>query len=134
MKYYFLILVLLIAGCTTQYETITFKNSTVNAEIPTDYEKGLMYRTYMPENDGMLFTFDKDQYLSFWMKNTKISLDIIFISSNFTVVNIQTMEPCADYCISYKSYGKYALEVNKGYANTNRISIGDNVIISKNNS
>jgi uncharacterized membrane protein (UPF0127 family) len=63
----------------------------VDAEVaakPEARTRGLMWRTTLPEGTGMLFIFEKDDWLSFWMKNTLIPLDMIFIRSDFTIVGI----------------------------------------------
>lgn len=94
---------------------------TVQAELArTDAERstGLMHRTHLDADAGMLFVFDEPQELSFWMKNTLIPLDIAFFDAAGTFVSATSMEPCrADPCPSYPSYGAatYALEVNEGF-------------------
>lgn len=63
----------------------------VDAEIAATRDartRGLMWRTQLPEGTGMLFIFEKDDWLSFWMKNTLIPLDMIFIRSDLTIVGI----------------------------------------------
>ncbi len=124
------------AGCVSNNNVIitgngaavALNNETIFAEIadsPDEWQKGLMYRESLAENGGMLFVFPEEAERSFWMKNTKIPLDAIFVSANLTVVNVRTMEPCyEDPCRSYGSSGpaKYVLEVNKGVAEKNRIA------------
>ncbi len=96
------------------------------ADNATAHAKGLMGRKSLGENEGMLFVFNKSSYLSFWMFNTTIPLDAIFISSNGTVVDVDEMEPCGlniFNCTSYESLrpAKYVLEVNKGFSKKNSI-------------
>lgn len=94
------------------------------ATTPKERERGLMFRTRMAENHGMLFIFPDDQQLSFWMKNTKIPLSIAFISSDGVIKKIADMQPeslnttLSDYSV------RYALEVNKGYFSRNGIAVG----------
>jgi uncharacterized membrane protein (UPF0127 family) len=62
-----------------------------------------MFRTEMGEDNGMLFIFNKEEIYAFWMKNTLIPLDMVWIDSNNTIVDIQTAVPCeADPCPTYK--------------------------------
>lgn len=88
------------------------------ADTPEKEERGLMFRTELPKNQGMLFVFLQPQPLYFWMKNTKIPLDILYFGADGSFVSTATMEPCvADPCPAYPSAApaRYALEVNKGY-------------------
>ena len=67
----------------------------------------------------MLFIFQQERPQSFWMKNTLIPLDMIFISADLVIVDITTMNPCkTDPCPDYtsKQPARYCLEVNAGYA------------------
>lgn len=93
--------------------------------------KGLMYRESVPEDRGMLFLFSQTQDLSFWMKNTLIPLDIIYIAEDGRVVDIIQADPCrASRCPSYlaKAPGKYVLELNEGMAEKLGLKIGDSLI------
>ena len=111
----------------------------VNVEIadnPLTHMRGLMFRSHLPENEGMLFVFNDSNYRSFWMVNTSIPLDIIFISETGRIVDIQQMEPCrtiADYCKVYRSREKarYVLEVNRGFSERNGIRIGDRMVFER---
>ena len=93
-------------------------------------EEGLMYRDYLPQNQGMLFIFEKQDKHTFWMKNTFISLDIIWINKDFKIVDIISADPCRDLeCEIYKPREKalYVIEVNKNFARENNIFIGNKV-------
>ncbi len=109
----------------------------INIEIADDNEeraKGLMFREHLNENDGMLFVFDDENYQTFWMKNTLIALDIVFIGKDFKIVDIKYAVPCREEpCALYKSSGpaKYVLEVGVNFTAKNKIKIGDEVIINK---
>ena len=103
---------------------ITFEGSSlsINAKIadtPHARSKGLMHMDFMPQNQGMLFVYSKEQSLSFWMANTRIPLDIIFLAKDKTIVDIQKMQPCIRTdpkgCKTYLSKEKamYALEINQ---------------------
>ncbi len=96
------------------------------ANTEFDRQLGLMFRKSMGENQGMLFIFPDVQVRSFWMRNTEIPLDMIFIDPSKTILNIaKNTTPYAD--ISYTSSGpaKYVLEVKGGFADRHNISSGD---------
>ncbi|MBS3114946.1 DUF192 domain-containing protein [Candidatus Woesearchaeota archaeon] len=106
----------------------------IKAEIADDNEerlKGLMFRENLNENKGMLFVFENEEYQTFWMKNTLISLDIIFIDENLKIVDIRYAQPCKEEpCVLYKSSkpSKYVLEVNGNFTIINNVKIGDKLI------
>lgn len=91
--------------------------------------KGLMYRKHLDENTGMLFIFDDQTKHIFWMKNTLIPLDMIWVDENFKIVDISVnVQPCKTIsCQTYMpaSPAKYVLEVNGGYSEKQSIKIGD---------
>ena len=99
------------------------------AETNESRAQGLMYRDKMKENQGMLFIFAKEQMQSFWMKNTIIPLDIIFINAKKKIVNIQ--KNTTPYSLdSYPSIApaKYVLEVNAGFTGKYKIEPGDKIL------
>ena len=74
-----------------------------------------MFREYLDEKSGMLFIFPEDGEYGFWMKNTLIPLDMIWIDKDMKIIDIQTAEPCtAEPCPSHTPSGdaRYVLEVN----------------------
>ena len=90
-----------------------------------EIESGLMYRKSMPENAGMLFIFDRMEPRSFWMKNTIIPLDIIFIDDFYQIVTIQANTvPQSERSIPSNKPAQYVLEVNGGYCQKNGIGEG----------
>jgi YVTN family beta-propeller protein len=100
------------------------------ANDPEEQSKGLMFRKNMEWNNGMLFVYEDVKYLSFWMKNTYIPLDMIFADKDLRIVDIkQDVQPCLqeDICPSYpsKQPAKYVLEVNAGFVQQNGIRVGD---------
>lgn len=100
------------------------------AKTDEERSRGLMRRRQLDQNSGMLFIFDKDKLLSFWMKNTFIPLSIAFMSSNCTIVDIQKMYPHSLLIKDLPTYtskkpAKYALEVNQGWFSKNKIKVGD---------
>lgn len=93
--------------------------------------RGLMWRTALPEGTGMLFIFEKDDWLSFWMKNTLITLDMIFIRSDFTIVGI--VERAEPKTLSARQPGnaqsQYVLEVPGGWSEKIGLKPGIKVLI-----
>lgn len=79
---------------------------------------GLMFRKEMAGDEGMVFLFEKEQPLTFWMKNTLIPLDMVYLDKDWKVISIQKeAQPCkADPCVLYPSRGnaQYVLEINGG--------------------
>ena len=99
------------------------------AKTPEEWQKGLMNRFSLPKNSGMLFIFPDETNRSFWMKNTLIPLDVIFISSKGRVNEMTTLNPCweTEICPSYnsKTPAQYVLEVNAGSTEKWKIMEGD---------
>ena len=127
----FLILALTGIVAYSEYQKIADRNSItiftgagpvkINVEFaqtPEEWQKGLMNRDSLPKNSGMLFVFSDEINRSFWMKDTLISLDVIFISSKGRVNEITTLDPCrgTEICQSYnsKTPAQYVLEINAG--------------------
>src|SRR3989344_1872990 len=108
------------------------KNPDKNFEvISIDNGNGLIK---LNENDGMFFVFENEQERTFWMKNTLIPLDIIFIGNNFEIVDIKNAVPCkGEPCALYKSSkpAKYVLEVNGDQTAKRGIMIGDKITLNK---
>jgi uncharacterized protein len=91
-------------------------------------QKGLMFVDFLPDNKGMIFIFDDEDKRSFWMKNTLIPLDIIFIDENYLITNILTALPCEkDPCELFQGKAKYVVEVNAGFCEKNNITKGQSV-------
>lgn len=89
------------------------------ARTQAEQTYGLMNRTYMAETSGMVFVFDASAIHSFWMKNTLIPLDMLWINEKYTVVHIITAQPCkTKSCPIYtpETSAKYVLEINAGMA------------------
>ena len=109
----------------------------VNVEIADDnYERmhGLMFRENLNKNFGMLFIFDAEENQTFWMKNTMIPLDIIFISKDMKIIDIKYATPCKENpCKLYKSSGpaQYVLEVNGNFTIKNKIKIDDKITLNQ---
>ena len=135
---FLLIFLVILTSCSNQNRVIIdngIEKFRIEAEVANNLEergKGLMSREFLDDNNGMLFIFDNENYHSFWMKNTLIPLDIIFISEELEIVDIVYAEPCTDDpCQSYKPVkpAKYVLEVNGNFTVKNDIKIGNKIII-----
>jgi uncharacterized membrane protein (UPF0127 family) len=104
---------------------------TLDIEIAdNDYETqtGLMYRTELGTNQGMLFIFPDEDFRSFYMKNTKIPLDIIYIDKAKTIVSIQkNAKPFDESALPSDAPAKYVLEINGGLSDVWRLAIGDHI-------
>lgn len=102
---------------------------TLEIEIVDDeygITRGLMFRKKMEENRGMLFIFPDVQMRSFWMRNTIIPLDIIFVGEDQRIVTIQhNTKPFSETSIPSSAPAKYVLEVNAGLAERYGLQIGD---------
>ncbi len=104
---------------------ITIENIPLTVEIANDSEKitkGLMFREGLDDDQGMLFIFEEQRIVQFWMMNMKFNLDIMWLDVNGKVVHIvENAEPCIDAAhTSLCTYrpdapGKYVLEVNSGF-------------------
>ena len=135
--FFLVFLIIFLANCTKKPNQISIDNGEkiikVNVEIADDdygRQQGLMFRKSLNENDGMIFIFENEDFRSFWMKNTLIPLDMIFINENFEIVEIKNAMPCnEDPCATYSSAkpAKYVLEINEGFAEKNSIEAGDKV-------
>lgn len=95
------------------------------AETNESRAKGLMFRKKLNENYGMLFVFNREEKLNFWMKNTYIPLSIAYINKSGIITEILDMQPL-DTTVTYPSQkpSKYALEVSKDWFKINNISAG----------
>ncbi|GAA4434351.1 hypothetical protein GCM10023091_09140 [Ravibacter arvi] len=103
----------------------------VDVEVArSEYEhaKGLMDRTSLPHHQGMLFIFDEMAPRSFWMRNTRISLDIIYVDDKKKVVSIQkNAVPMSDESLPSTGPAQYVVEVNAGFADLYKIQPGDSL-------
>jgi uncharacterized membrane protein (UPF0127 family) len=100
----------------------------LEAEIArTDEERaqGLMYRKSLDDGKGMLFIFERDEILSFWMKNTLVPLSIAFIASDGRILEIRDMEPESLIPVRSGRSARYALEVPRGWFSRAGVKPGD---------
>ena len=98
------------------------------AETPDEHQRGLMFRSHLDPDRGMLFLFDQEAFPSFWMKNTWIPLDMVFLDSKGTVTHVAASvppcraEPCPEYTPSKPSSA--VLELNAGTAARHGVTPG----------
>ncbi len=118
--------------------SVSIKGQTFSVTVVSsvaDREKGLSGRDSLPQNEGMLFLFDKPDYYAFWMKNMKFPLDIIFIHNNQVVTvynNLQAPPANATtwQIVKPSEPSDRVLEINAGIAAKYHMQTGDTVIFS----
>jgi uncharacterized membrane protein (UPF0127 family) len=130
--------VTLVQACAAKGPAVELDGHAYSIEIAdTDAtrEHGLMDRTQMDADHGMLFVFQDDAPRAFWMKNTKIALDMLFFDAERRLVSVQhDVPPCtADPCPPYSSGApaRYVLELNGGQAKTLGLTSGDEMTIHR---
>ncbi len=136
---HFLLCVLMFAACTACASggpSVELGGKSFSVEIADTREKqtlGLMFRDEMPADKGMLFIFPNEAPRSFWMKNTRIPLDIMYFDKDLNMVSISAdTQPCrVSRCPSYPSIApaKYVLELNAGTASELGVGPGDRLTI-----
>jgi len=151
-----LVYVLLITSCKTdaekaiKTETIAFtkegqltiseaENETILTQLDIEFaereyeiQTGLMYRNTMKKNQGMLFVFPDNDVRSFYMKNTNIPLDIIYVNSEFKIVSFQkNAKPLDETSLNSRLPAKYVLEINAGLSDTWGLSEGNIVAFTR---
>lgn len=117
--------------------TVTITNSdgeevVVNVEIADTIESrqlGLMFRSSMPPDAGMLFDFQGDTLSGFWMANTILPLSIAFIQADGTIIDTLDMQPLDTSGVDPSGMYRYALEVNQGFFRAHNINPGDKMSV-----
>ena len=98
------------------------------AATAAEQQRGLMFRRELAPDHGMLFVFDGENARAFWMKNTYIPLDMIFISAKLTVVGvIADAEPLSEKSLAVATPAQYVLEINAGQAQKLGVTPGTRV-------
>lgn len=130
---------------TRENTQITFNEATVSfagkeaklkvevADSFTKWQQGLMFRTTLEKDSGMLFIFPNEDELEFWMKDTYISLDIIFLDAELKIVTIHenTTPNQTEERYPASKPAQYVLETNAGWARSNGIKVGDQLTITR---
>ena len=118
-----------------EIEKVRGENVIINAylaDTPAKRAQGLMHVTDLPENAGMLLVFSQPRQISIWMKNTLISLDILFLNPSGRIVKIhKNAEPLSLASIPSHARVKWVLELNAGVAGKLNLRLGDRLARGK---
>ena len=124
------------AACALGGPFVELKGHRFMVEIADDREEqalGLMFRRSLPDDHGMLFIFPREAARSFWMKNTRVPLDIMYFGSDLRLVSVAaSAQPCrVERCPGYPSAGpaRYVLELNAGIASELGLVPGDVMVL-----
>ena len=110
--------------------TIKDKKFTIEiADTQVRRERGLMHRDKMAADHGMIFIFDTPDNYKFWMKNTKIPLDLIFLDASGKVVGICDLKPLDETGVGCDAVSSYAIELNAGTAKNAALKVGDKITL-----
>jgi len=145
-RYYFILLVACVGfsistycafGQTLTKGTVAVYNNGDNksceflvefAVTPMELSRGLMFRESLAANAGMFFIFQDESIRKFWMKDTRVPLDIIFINSSFKVIDVHYhAKPMDTTTIVSKVPARYVLEIKAGIASSCKIQTGTGV-------
>ncbi len=94
------------------------------ARSPLETEKGLMFRSQLPADEGMLFDFTSSDKRCFWMRNTLLPLSAAFIASDGRILNIVDMQPLSEQSHCSAGAARYVLEMHQGWYHKNKIKTG----------
>jgi len=115
-------------GTPIRVERVTVGGVPISVEIADTRglrERGLMNRDSLPADYGMLFVYPDELIRSFWMRNTRIPLDIAFIDRNGSIINVEQMQPQTDDNTLSAGPAMYALEMSLGWFEANGVGKGD---------
>lgn len=129
-------LLLAVAGCTASEPRVSLKGEEFTVRLALTREeqvRGLMFVEELPADEGMLFIFPSEGPRAFWMKNTRIPLDIFYFDDDLALVSVaENARPCVrDPCPNYPSEGpaRYVLELNAGAAASLGVERGDRLTL-----
>lgn len=137
MRWLLPLLMLGAVGCSSSLPVVMLRDHAFKVEIADDdaeRTRGLMYREHMDADAGMLFLFDRQEPQAFWMKNTRIPLDILYFDQGWLLVGWSlNTPPCSlgNDCPGYPSKvpARFVLELNAGTANRIGAQLGDQLDI-----
>jgi len=125
---------ILLGACTSEEKMKIIKlkigANTLLAEVadtPGMRQQGLMHRKELAPDSGMLFVFEQEEQVSFWMKDTPLPLSIAYISKSGVIREIHDLEPFSRIPVRSRFSVLYALEVNRGYFKDKGIEEGDRI-------
>lgn len=132
MRFVFVaVLTMLLSGCQ-RYDlpqgTLSGCGPTLRLDIVSTHaqrQKGLMHQTSLPAQYGMLFVFKEDTQPAFWMRDTPIALDVVFMRVDGTIVQISAMQPNTDTAHAAQVPIRYALETPQGWMARHGVQVGD---------
>ncbi|HXK31997.1 MAG TPA: DUF192 domain-containing protein, partial [Candidatus Paceibacterota bacterium] len=131
-------IIILFYFCPENQDQVCFEDNCFIVELavtPREQARGLMFRESLDLDKGMLFIFKNGEESSFWMKNTLMALDIIWINENKEVIFIsKNAQPCTSVPCSIINPGiktRYVLELNGGITDKIGLEVGDKVIFNK---
>ena len=114
---------------TVRYDHVVLNGATLSLEharTSKDIQKGLMHRDSLADDHGMLFSFSKPDDHSFWMKDTRVALDMVFLDAAFRVVGtVERVAPFSEAPIAIGAPSCYVLEANAGFVASNGVRKGD---------
>jgi uncharacterized membrane protein (UPF0127 family) len=101
------------------------------ADTEARRSRGLMFRKSMAADHGMIFVFEKADTWGFWMKNTEIALDLVFLDEGGKVIGIYPLKPHDETSVGPDKPAKFAIELNAGTAKAVGLKVGDRVDLPK---
>ena len=117
---------------SSSHREIIIGNVAVKIEVatsPTEKQKGLSGRNFMRKNSGMLFIFSQPDFYPFWMKDMEFPIDIIWLDENLQIINIEKNITPDTFPKKFipRLPAKYALEINAGWSDKNKVKEGVNI-------
>jgi len=123
-----------LAACVRALPTIPVQIGGVEFRIEVarseqDKARGLMHRRSLGERSGMIFVYEADEHLSFWMKNTTLPLTLAFLSRDGEVLQIEELKPLSLKPVTSARAARYALELPAGSLQRLGVAPGDRVLL-----
>src|SRR5206468_7039453 len=119
-----------VPGAQLSVDWLTVGGHRITVELArrrAEQSRGLMFRTSLPPDHGMLFVFTADEVQTFWMRNTKIPLSIAYADAGGRIVRIADLEPFDERPVTSIVPARYALEMNRGWFAAHRVVAGGRI-------